>query len=145
MDRRGMVKRDLRVYVPLMAFLILAGLPARAFQEKLPYWYTQYFGDFLWAMLIYFLCATILRMKAMHALLVALSTTYLIEISQLFRPDWLEYLRSLRICALVLGYGFLWSDLVAYALGICLGAIIDTCIGSKWTVGVDEQRGIATE
>ena len=124
------MKRNPRVYVPLMVLIILAGLPARVFQEHLPYWYTQYFGDFLWAMLIYFLYASLFRMKPMHALLVALFTTYMIEISQLFRPAWLEYLRSFKICALVLGYGFLWSDLVAYALGICLGAILDMRIGA---------------
>lgn len=64
-------------------------------------------------------------------------TTYTIEITQLFTPDWLEYLRSFKICALLLGYGFLWSDLIAYALGITLGAIVDNWVGNKEKVIVE--------
>jgi hypothetical protein len=55
----------------------------------------------------------------------ALLFAYAIEISQLFHPPWLDSLRSIKIFALVLGYGFLWSDIAAYTLGISTGALIE--------------------
>ena len=58
----------------------------------------------------------------------AILTTHLIEISQLFHPAWLQTWRSYKIVDLVIGYGFLWSDIAAYTLGISLGAGIDAFI-----------------
>jgi hypothetical protein len=46
-----------------------------------------------------------------------------IEVSQLFRPDWLEYIRNLPGMRLVFGYSFLFSDLLCYATGIAIGWI----------------------
>jgi hypothetical protein len=123
------VKRELKTYVPISLLIILLGLPARFFQEYLPQWYVLYFGDFLWAMLIYFLYAIIFRLEIKRAFLMAIFTSYAIEISQMFSPDWLEYLRSFKIFALILGYGFLWSDIAAYSLGIAFGALIDSQVG----------------
>lgn len=122
------MKRELKIHVPISILIIALGLPARFFQEYLPRWYVLYFGDFLWAMLIYFLYALIFRLKIKQAFLIALFTAYAIEISQLFKPDWLEYLRSFKILALILGYGFLWSDIIAYSLGITVGALLDARI-----------------
>ena len=47
----------------------------------------------------------------------ALLTAFTVEISQLIRGDWLDTIRSTRLGMLLLGRGFLWSDLVAYAGG----------------------------
>ena len=124
------MKRELKIYIPISILMISLGLPARFFQEHLPQWYVLYFGDFLWAMLIYFLYAIIFRLEIKKAFFTAIFTAYAIEISQLFRPDWLEYLRSFKILALILGYGFLWSDIIAYSLGITLGALLDVCIAT---------------
>jgi len=125
------MKRELKIYVPISILIILLGLPARIFQKYLPQWYTLYFGDFLWAMLIYFLYAIIFRLKIKKAFGAAIFTTYAIEISQLFSPDLLKYLRSFKILALILGYGFLWSDIIAYSLGITIGALLDEFILTK--------------
>ena len=119
------MERRLGIYIPICTLLVALGLPARVFQEYLPGWYTTYFGDFLWAMLIYFLYALIFRLETRKAFWMALSTAYTIEISQLFGPAWLEYLRSFKILALILGYTFLWSDIIAYTLGIMIGALLD--------------------
>lgn len=102
------------------------GLPARLIQDRLPTWYTLYFGDYLWAMLLFFIFA--LTFRTMNTLKVATMTllfTCLIEISQLFHPQWLDDLRSIKLFALVLGYGFLWSDIAAYTLGILTGAFLE--------------------
>jgi hypothetical protein len=109
-----------------MVVIIIFGLPARIVQDKLPTWYVLYFGDYLWAMLLFFIFAVILRnMSTFKVTIVALVFTYIIEISQLFHPQWLDYLRSMKLFALVLGYGFLWSDIAAYTLGISTGALVE--------------------
>jgi hypothetical protein len=122
------VKRNLPIYIPLISLIITLGLPARLLPHFLPHWYILYFGDFLWAMLVFFLYGLLFRRTTKSTFCIALLTAYLIEVSQLFHPAWLEYLRSIRLLALVLGFGFLWSDLIAYTLGISLAAGIDRLI-----------------
>ena len=133
------MKRRLGIYIPVCILIIVIGLPARVFQEYLPHWYTMYFGDFLWAMLIYFFYAIMFRWKINKAFWAALSTSYAIEISQLFNPDWLEYLRSIKVFALILGYTFLWSDIIAYTLGIMIGALLDEYIAFRNSPSVAAQ------
>jgi hypothetical protein len=109
-----------------MMVIMAFGLPARLIQDRLPEWYTLYFGDYLWAMLLFFIFALTFRsMSTSKVAMIALVFTCLIEISQLFHPQWLEDLRSIKLFALVLGYGFLWSDIAAYALGICTGVLVE--------------------
>jgi hypothetical protein len=118
--------RNPRIYLLIMAVIMVFGLPARIIQDQLPAWYTLYFGDYLWAMLLFFIFALILRtISTIKVAVVTLLFTYLIEISQLFHPGWLVYLRSIKLFALVLGYGFLWSDIAAYTLGICTAALLE--------------------
>lgn len=118
--------RSLKIYLLIMAVIIAFGLPTRMIQDQLPVWYTLYFGDYLWAILLFFLFALTLRtMSTFKVAVITLLFTYLIEISQLFHPGWLEHLRSIKIFALVLGYGFLWSDIAAYTLGVCTGALLE--------------------
>ena len=119
-------KRDTRIYLLIMFVITAFGLPARIVQDQLPTWYVLYFGDYLWAMLLFFVFALVLRnMSTFKVAITTLLFTYIIEISQLFHPQWLDYLRSMKLCALVLGYGFLWSDIVAYTLGISTGALVE--------------------
>jgi hypothetical protein len=122
------VKRNLPIYISLISLTIALGLTARLLPHSLPRWYILYFGDFLWAMLVFFLYGLLFRLTTKNTFCIALLTAYLIEVSQLFHPAWLDYLRSIRPLALVIGFGFLWSDLIAYTLGIFLAAGIDRLI-----------------
>lgn len=122
-------KRPIPIYLIIMVLLVALGLPSRTMRNSLPPWYVQYFGDYLWAMLIFFGLALIRpRWGTLKVLTAAILFTCVIEVTQLFHPPWLQYLRSIKICALVLGHGFLWSDLVAYTLGISTGAILEWLI-----------------
>ncbi len=119
-------KRRTSTYLLIMVGITVLGLPARTIQDQLPSWYVQYFGDYLWAMLLFF--GFVLILQNMSTFKVAIATllfTYGIEISELFHPPWLDYLRSIKLFALVLGYTFLWTDIVAYTLGISTGALIE--------------------
>ena len=120
------MRRCTRIYLPIMVVITVFGLPARMIQEQLPQWYVQYFGDYLWAMLLFFGFALILqKVSTFKVATLTLLFTYIIEVTQLFHPQWLEYLRSITLFALILGFTFLWSDIVAYTLGISTGALIE--------------------
>lgn len=120
------IKRHTRIYLMVMIVIIAFGLPARTIQDQLPAWYVQYFGDYLWAMLLFFIFALILRNTSTFKVACAtLLFTYMIEISQLFHSQWLDYLRSIKLFALILGFTFLWSDIAVYTLGIFTGALVE--------------------
>ena len=48
-----------------------------------------------------------------------------IELSQLYQSPWIQDIRSNKWGGLILGHGFLWSDLLAYSMGIALLAFLD--------------------
>jgi hypothetical protein len=117
--------RKLLIYLPLAALIIALGLPARLVPHLLPTWYVIYAGDILWAMLLYCVCALLLGRSTVHTLCIALLIACCIEVSQLCHPPWLEQLRAIRPLAFVLGFSFLWSDIIAYILGIACAALLD--------------------
>lgn len=63
--------------------------------------------------------------------IVSLIFSYGIEISQLYQGEWINNVRSTLIGSLVLGHGFLFSDLICYTIGIFMAMIIDKFIFIK--------------
>ncbi len=61
----------------------------------------------------------------------ALSFAYLIEVSQLYQANWIVAIRNTTLGSLVLGHGFLWSDLVCYTVGIGLAFLLDRYFSSS--------------
>ncbi len=103
-----------------------AGLATRRFPDALPDTVADYGGDMLWATLVYWLMAW-LRPTAPSMALAAAAALFslLVEFSQLLSPPWLVAARATRMGALVLGQGFLTSDLVCYAAGVGLAWWVD--------------------
>lgn len=116
-------------YVGLLVATVLLGLATRRFPEAFPQIIATYGGDTLWAMMVVWLF-TIARPKAttMALAVSAIVVAVLIECSQLFHAPWIDSLRATTPGALVLGQGFLWSDLVCYAVGVSLAASMDRLI-----------------
>jgi hypothetical protein len=86
----------------------------------------DYAGDALWAGMIYFgFRFLFLNAPLKTSFLYTLLFTYFIEISQLYQADWLNAIRHTQLGGLVLGFGFLWSDIVMYFIGILLTFILD--------------------
>ena len=55
-----------------------------------------------------------------------------VELSQLLSWPWLQDLRGTRLGALVLGQGFQWADLIAYAIGVSAVTLLDAaCFGRR--------------
>ncbi|GAA4850553.1 DUF2809 domain-containing protein [Algivirga pacifica] len=120
------MRRTYTTQATAIMITIALGLPSRLFQETLPHWYVTYAGDFCWAMLVFFLIGSLFpKASTLRGMGYALVFAYSIEFSQLWKPEWLQTLRSYKLIALVIGRGFLWSDLIAYTLGILLAGLID--------------------
>ena len=56
----------------------------------------------------------------------AMAFSVVIELSQLYHAPWIDSIRHTTLGGLILGFGFLWSDLACYAVGVGLGAAIET-------------------
>lgn len=102
---------------------MLLGLASRSSAaETLPEVVQDYSGDVLGALMVYLLIAAVLPKRGpSHIALIAMAFATSIEVSQFFRPDWLETIRNLPGMRLIFGYSFLWSDLLCYASGITIG------------------------
>jgi len=98
----------------------------RSFSNSFPNWINLYLGDILWALMIFFLFGLLFRnTETRWVTESAILFSFSIEISQLYHSQWIDSLRKTRIGGLVLGYGFLWSDLVSYTVGIGIGVLIE--------------------
>lgn len=60
-----------------------------------------------------------------------------IEVSQLYKAPWIDSIRGTTLDALVLGHGFLRSDLASYAVGVGVGIVIEG-------VGLHDQPATGT-
>lgn len=128
-----MFERNRQVYIALFLVMIVLGLLSRKFAGILPNWSTLYLGDSLWAAMVYFMFALAFsNTKARVLALVALVFSFGIEFSQLYQAEWINTLRSNRFAALVLGRGFLWSDLFAYSIGILCSFALDLWIRKRF-------------
>jgi hypothetical protein len=118
------------------AAVLVLGWSARTFASSLPFLMGTYAPDTLWALLV-FLVVLLLRpaLPTLHAFSIALLVSYGVEFSQLYQAPWLNQIRDTRLGGLLLGHGFLWSDLVCYTVGIALGAAIDARFRKPTTAG----------
>lgn len=57
--------------------------------------------------------------------LISLLFCYFIEVSQLYQASWINNLRNTTIGGLILGHGFLWSDILAYTFGVTIATIFE--------------------
>ena len=117
----------------LCALLILcaAGLLVRSRHAVSPTFLTTYFPDAAWTMAVYCGFGLLFCRDARLHFPLALGVSFLVELSQLWHTPFLEALRSTTLGGLVLGYGFLWSDLVCYAVGALLCAAAETVVRRK--------------
>lgn len=96
-----------------------AGLASRA--PGLPGFVHAYVGDALYAVLIWTLLRAVFPTGRIALASVAICAA--IEVSQAWHLPALDAARATRLGALVLGRGFLWSDLGCYTLGVAAAAL----------------------
>ncbi|EDM34807.1 hypothetical protein PBAL39_02885 [Pedobacter sp. BAL39] len=82
-------------------------------------------GDVLWAIMMFLIIRFLFVGSSLKFVaFVALLVCYLVELSQLYHAAWIDKIRANTLGALVLGRGFLWTDLIAYTIGVSLGLLI---------------------
>lgn len=105
------------------------GLATRRVPEVFPLVVAEYGGDTLWAAMVFWLLA-LWRAHASTARLAAaaMGLCTVVELSQLYQATWATSLRAKPGVGLMLGQGFLWSDLVCYATGVVTAAALDALL-----------------
>ena len=121
------VFRRSRWLIGILALLVIAiGLASRRGLVPFPAVLGNYPGDALWAWVV-LLCVAWVRPAITRGRLegVSLVVAFAIEFLQLYQAPWMQALRANKLAYLVLGNGFDPLDLLAYVVGIALGAAVD--------------------
>lgn len=126
------VTRHRPIYAILIITVIIAGLSSRRFARYLPSVIAAYAGDTLYALMIYLGIGLIFtKYSIKRVAIIALLCSLLIELSQLYHAGWIDAVRHTRLGGLILGFGFLWSDLICYSIGVGLGFIFESVYLTK--------------
>jgi Protein of unknown function (DUF2809) len=117
-------------YFTAAVLVVVAGLASRKYRGQLPAFLAEYAGDTLWALMMFLLVSTLLVGRPVLArAAISLALAFLVEISQLYHAPWIDSIRQTTLGGLVLGFGFLWTDLVCYSVGIATGSLTEWGIG----------------
>ncbi len=113
-------------FLALLVTTVALGLASRHWAPSLPRFVGAYAGDARWACAVYWMLGFVHpRMRVVHRGLLALTVAVVVEVSQLWHPAWLDAIRATPLGGRLLGFGFLWSDLACYAVGVGLAMWID--------------------
>jgi hypothetical protein len=116
--------RNRFIYALIMPIVVMLGIGSRAYFEILPDFISTYAGDTLWALMAFLVIGFIFpSLSTVKVAAIALLFSVCIELSQLYHAPWIDEIRQYRLGALVLGHGFLWSDLVCYSVGVAMGVV----------------------
>ncbi|KAB2459893.1 DUF2809 domain-containing protein [Bacillus sp. CH126_4D] len=125
-------KRNRLLYALFTVVIIMLGLCSRKFAFALPHLLNEYLGDALWALMIFtgfgFLFP---KIETKRVAFISLLFCYGIEVSQLYHAEWIDSIRATTLGGLVLGYGFLWSDIVVYTIGVGIGMFCEFMLRKK--------------
>lgn len=134
------VQRSRPWYAVVIALVIGTGLLWRSGWIPLPIFLTKYGGDALWALVVFlgfgfvFRCGSTVRIA-----FIALGFGWSVEFLQLCHADWIEAIRSTRLGRLVLGTTFSAPDLLAYVVGIALGALAERVSLPQKAEGAEDE------
>jgi hypothetical protein len=109
--------------------VIALGLASRKFPSLFPAIFGKYPGDALWAIMVFAGLAFIKpRASTARLAVLAFAISCAVEFSQLYHAPWLNAIRDTTIGHLVLGSTFSWFDIVAYAVGVLVGSLVDALL-----------------
>ena len=122
---RSTTRRRSAALAALLVTMAL-GLASRHWPGALPTAIGKYPGDALWASMVFFgWCALRPRARTADVALCALATSVVVEVAKLWQAPWLAALRHTTAGHLLLGHVFSWENLVAYGVGVIVGAALD--------------------
>jgi hypothetical protein len=126
------MKRSRIQYLISSVVVICLGLASRRYADRLPQAVASYAGDTLWALTAFLLLGILFpRWTTLRVALAAMLLAVSVELSQFYRAPWIDHLRRTTAGALILGQGFLWSDLLCYAVGVGLGVVVEVSLYKK--------------
>lgn len=112
-----------------MALAATVGLGLASRSWPLPGLLAEHTGDALYAVAVFWGLALVApAMVGLRLGGLALLASAAVEFAQLLQWPWLVELRQQRLAALVLGQGFQWVDLVAYAIGATVATGLDALL-----------------
>jgi Protein of unknown function (DUF2809) len=114
------IKRRI-IYVLLFVFCVWLALATRKYPEWFYPLIARYGGDTIWSgEFLFFLRILFPQTKLFKLAVFNYLFGVIVEVSQLWYRSWLDATRHTQIGRLMLGVGFLWSDLLCYAVGALL-------------------------
>ena len=117
-----------RVFGILIGLTIPLGLLSRT-SIPMPDIIREYGGDVLSATCICFGVAfVVVRRSTVQRCFLAYLICVLLELQQLLQWRWLVWAREETPLDILLGHGFLWSDIVSYAFGVVFGAVVGSAV-----------------
>ena len=124
------VSRTLAVVI--CAVSVVACLAYACFRDRLPDWWRGYGGGIPYVVFWITFCFIFFpyRRCILSICLSAVSLTSMLEVLQLWKPDWLLRFRSTRFGAALLGTGFDWNDFLPYFIGGLIGYLVLTGVES---------------
>ncbi|MCH8040027.1 MAG: DUF2809 domain-containing protein [Nitrospinae bacterium] len=109
-----------------MLAVALVGIASRSEASGIPGFVVAYVGDTVWALFVFLAIGFIMpRWPVVRIAALALAFSVTIEFSQLYQAPWINAIRENPVGNLAIGDGFLWSDLVCYAVGITGGVFAE--------------------
>ena len=140
-----MINRSRPAYALAVLIVMVLGLASRAEALPRPALVASYGGDTLWALLVFLLIGGLLPTRpTLQVALLALGFAGMIEISQIYSAPWLDALRQTLAGRLVLGSGFLWSDLLCYTVGVLSGVALER-VYRRWLPSVGGSGWLAMD
>lgn len=111
--------------------MVALGLASRRYAgathaSPLPQFVALYAGDTLWALMAFITVAFAApAWSTIRVGIAALVISFGVELSQLYHAPWIDAVRATWLGGLALGYGFLWSDILCYSVGVGLAWPLD--------------------
>lgn len=126
-NRKNLLIDSLSIHLhPSRTVVVIAGLASRRYRGQLPAFWAEYAGDTLGALMLILLVSTLIAGRPILVrAAISLALAFLVEISQLYHAPWIDSIRQTTLGGLVLGFGFLWTDLVCYSVGIATGSLTE--------------------
>lgn len=124
------MKRSRPLYFLAACVVAALALGSRRYGARLPQFIALYAGDTLWALMFFILIGFVAaRWSGLRVAVATLLLAYAGETSQLYHAPWIDSIRNTWLGGIILGYGFLWSDIVCYTVGVLLGWAMETATG----------------
>jgi hypothetical protein len=126
-DREKLIRRT--TYLALALATIAIGLIVHLRGMMLGPRVRDILGDALWAMMIvWWISAIAPSLRGAMRYGIAYAICAAVEVSQAFHTPMLDAIRANRLGQLVLGSGFDPRDLLAYAAGVIVAALLDSIL-----------------